>query len=108
MRATASPPASADGSRTRVGLIVPKLGQTAVSRNRLKRRLRELSRIHLLPAELRVDLVIRVRSDAYAATYDELRADVGSALAQLTRWAARVPVQAPVPRPAPPAEPERP
>ena len=70
-----------------MGLIVPKLKQSAVSRNRLKRRLRELSRLHLIPARLPVDLVIRVRGEAYDATFDDLRADVGSALAQLTRWA---------------------
>ena len=33
----------------RVGLIVPRHRQTAVARNRLKRRLRELTRLRLLP-----------------------------------------------------------
>ena len=95
MRAIASPLACEGGPHTRVGLIVPKLKQTAVARNRLKRRLRELSRIHLLPTRLPVDLVIRVRSDAYNATFEELRAEVGSALKHLARWAASLPVHAP-------------
>ena len=87
-----------------MGLIVPKLKQTAVARNRLKRRLRELARLHLLPARLPVDVVVRVRAEAYAAGYDELHADVQAALAQLTRWArvltalSSPPVSAELPR----------
>jgi ribonuclease P protein component len=65
---------------------VPRFKQTAVARNRLKRRLRELSRVHLLPADLSADVVLRIRPEAYGATFDELAQDVARAFAQLTRW----------------------
>lgn len=60
-------------------MIVPRHQQSAVDRNRLKRRIRELVRVELLPV-LRdrpsVDVAIRARREAYAATFDGLRADV--------------------------------
>ena len=63
----------------RVGIVVPRHQRSAVDRNRLKRRLRELVRIELLPS-LRerpaVDLAIRARREAYSAGVDGLRADV--------------------------------
>jgi ribonuclease P protein component len=68
--------------------VVPRFRQTAVARNRLKRRLRELSRVRLLPADLSADVVLRVRPEAYGATFDELGADIARALAHLTRWHA--------------------
>ena len=50
-----------------------------MDRNRLKRRLRELARIELLPS-LRTgqatDVAIRARREAYAAEFDALRADI--------------------------------
>ena len=66
-------------SHSRVGIIVPRHRQTAVDRNRLKRRLRELVRIDLLPplrSASSVDVAIRARREAYAAELDGLRADV--------------------------------
>ncbi len=57
----------------RVGVVVPRYGHTAVDRNRLKRRIRELARVELLPLELRLDVVLRVSETAYAATFEELR-----------------------------------
>src|SRR5215204_1662918 len=51
----------------RVGFIVPKHKQTAVARNRLKRRLRELVRLRLLPGAPAADVVIRARREAYDA-----------------------------------------
>ena len=63
----------------RVGIVVPRHRRSAVDRNRLKRRLREMVRIELLPA-LRerpaVDLAIRARREAYGADVERLRADV--------------------------------
>jgi ribonuclease P protein component len=59
-----------------------------VARNRLKRRLRELSRVHLLPADFSADVVLRIRPEAYGATFDELAADIARAFLQLTRWSA--------------------
>lgn len=62
-----------------------------MARNRLKRRLRELSRVHLLPADLSADVVLRIRPEAYGATFDELAVDIARAFAQLTRWSAATP-----------------
>ena len=81
-----------------MGLIVPRHRHTAVDRNRLKRRLRELARVHLLPARLPFDVVVRIRPEAYDASFEQLRTDVDHALAQLTRWS-----QAAVSGDAPPA-----
>ncbi len=72
----------------RVGLIVPKHRQTAVARNRLKRRLRELARTQLLPTDLPIDVVVRARPEAYRVAFDALAADILLARAQLTRWCA--------------------
>jgi len=60
----------------RVGIVVPKFGFTAVRRNRLKRRLRELARNRLLTLTQSYDLIIRARREAYDATFDGLREDV--------------------------------
>jgi len=70
----------------RVGLVVPRFKQSAVARNRLKRRLKELARVRLLPADLRADVVLRIRPDAYKAAFDVLATDITRALEQLTRW----------------------
>jgi ribonuclease P protein component len=56
----------------RVGFIVPKYGQNSVARNRLKRRLREITRTALMPALPVVDMVIRARPGAYRISYATL------------------------------------
>src|SRR4051812_17525843 len=86
VRAMASPLARSVAQQTRVGLIVPRHRQTAVARNRVKRRLRELSRIRLLPLDLLADVVIRVRPEVYRASFQELAADFDRAVVQLNRW----------------------
>ncbi len=60
----------------RMGLIVPKFQSSAVARNRLRRRLRELWRLELQPHQPAWDLVIRARREAYDATYPALRDDL--------------------------------
>ena len=60
----------------RMGLIVPKFQSSAVARNRLRRRLRELWRLELQPHQPAWDLVIRARREAYGATYPALRDDL--------------------------------
>ena len=61
-----------------MGLIVPKFQSTAVARNRLRRRLKELWRRELMGTVPPWDVVIRARREAYGATFpalrDELRA----------------------------------
>jgi ribonuclease P protein component len=46
-------------------VIVPRHGHSAVDRNKLKRRVREIVRVQLLPTLPAVDLVIRSRPTAY-------------------------------------------
>ena len=82
----ASPLARSVAQQTRVGLIVPRHRQSAVARNRVKRRLRELSRIRLLPLDLPADVVIRIRPEAYRASFEELRSDFDRTVIQLNRW----------------------
>ncbi len=74
VRVLASPRAT-----SRVGIVVPRHRHSAVDRNRLKRRLRELVRLDLLPvlkAHAAVDVAIRARHQAYDASFDAVRVDV--------------------------------
>jgi ribonuclease P protein component len=65
--------------RSRIGLVVPKHRQTAVARNKLKRRLRALTREHWpatfadIPAR---DVALYALPGAYNATFEALRGDV--------------------------------
>ena len=69
---------------SRLGLIVPKLGRRIVDRNLLKRRLREIGRRQLLPdldaSGRRMDVLIRARARAYAANFETLAREAGSAV----------------------------
>ena len=60
----------------RMGLIVPKFQSSAVARNRLRRRLREIWRQDIQEQQPAWDLVIRARREAYAANFDVLRAQL--------------------------------
>ena len=55
---------------------MPRFGHTAVDRNTVKRRLRELVRLDLLPGMARMDLVLKATPAAYRAAFEALRADV--------------------------------
>ncbi|WP_110180840.1 ribonuclease P protein component [Nocardioides solisilvae] len=66
-----------------VGFVVSKAVGNAVARNRVKRRLRHLTREHLQELPGRGVLVVRALPDAAAAGHEALRAD-------LTRGLARV------------------
>jgi ribonuclease P protein component len=57
----------------RMGLIVPKFRSSAVARNRLRRRLREIWRQHLQAGQPAWDLIIRARHQAYDAPFAALR-----------------------------------
>jgi len=67
----------------RLGLIVPRLHATAVARNRLRRRLREIWRRELRERLPAWDVVIRARRGAYDASFDALRE-------QLATWQAEL------------------
>jgi ribonuclease P protein component len=69
----------------RVGIVVPRYSGSAVDRNRLKRRLRELVRTRLLATIPLVDVVIRARPEAYAASFSALETDISRAAMQLQR-----------------------
>jgi ribonuclease P protein component len=60
----------------RMGLIVPKFQSSAVARNRLRRRLREIWRRDIQAQQPAGDLVIRARREAYQASFDELRSQL--------------------------------
>lgn len=59
-----------------MGLVVPRFQQTAVARNRLRRRLRELWRREFQQRVPALDIVIRPRREAYRAPFAELRRDL--------------------------------
>ena len=87
--------------------MVPRHKHSAVDRNRLKRRLRELARTRLLPAldGLAGDLVIRVRPEAYGDSFEALARQLARAARDLRRILAP-PAAPPAPPPdAPPSAP---
>lgn len=76
---------------SRVGLIVPRYRHSAVARNLVKRRLRELIRLELLPAlatNMPRDLVIRALPVAYTRSWEALQREVQHLLGQLQRTPA--------------------
>lgn len=72
-----------------MGFVVPKFTHSAVQRNQLKRRLRELARLRLLPMLPPIDVVIRARREAYDASFAALTVDVDRIGSELPRLFAR-------------------
>jgi ribonuclease P protein component len=68
----------------RVWIVVPRYGHSAVARNRLRRRVREILRRRgdELPA---VDVVVRTRAGAYAASFAALRAELADVTTRVSR-----------------------
>jgi ribonuclease P protein component len=60
----------------RLAVVVPRFGNTAVARNKLRRQLREIVRRRLLPSLMPIDLVISSRAAAYRAQFRELAAEL--------------------------------
>jgi ribonuclease P protein component len=54
-----------------------------VDRNRLKRRLREIIRQDVLPAERGLDIIVRTAPGAYAVPFADLRTEMGGVLSRL-------------------------
>jgi ribonuclease P protein component len=77
-------------SFARAALVVPRYGNTAVRRNRVKRRLKEVLRREMLPrldaAGVRVDVVVRARREAYDVSYARLSEELVAWLEK--RWPA--------------------
>lgn len=72
----------------RLGLVVPRHRHTAVDRNRLKRRLRELLReTWLVPLETLTpsDLVVYALPNAYAADFATLRVTLTQLVLRVTK-----------------------
>jgi ribonuclease P protein component len=89
----------------RVGFVVPKYRQSAVSRNRLKRRLRELVRLEWLEHLTPMDVVIRVAPAAYQRDFVALQRDMRDLMERLRRMPIASPQATPVSdTSAPPAE----
>jgi ribonuclease P protein component len=66
-------------SYCRVGVVVPRHGNTAVRRNVVKRRLKEALRREVLPALEGVgpvDVLVRARRDAYGVSYATLAGEL--------------------------------
>ena len=60
---------------------MPRHGETAVGRNRLRRRIREIGRRYVLPElDVPTDVGIRARPAAYEATFEHLRLEIVAAL----------------------------
>jgi ribonuclease P protein component len=60
----------------RMGLIVPKFQFSAVARNRLRRRLREIWRRDIQVLQPAGDIVIRARREAYGTSFERLRSQL--------------------------------
>lgn len=69
----------------RVGIVVPRYGRTAVERNRLKRRLRELVRELVLPGRPPLDMVVWAQRAAYGLSFEGLRQEVERVCRRLDR-----------------------
>jgi ribonuclease P protein component len=69
--------------RARAAIIVPRYQFTAVARNRVRRRLREILRRGVMAQWPAVDLVVRAKRVAYAAPFDTLRAELIAAAPRL-------------------------
>ena len=62
--------------RPRLGLIVPRFQFTAVARNRLRRRLKEIWRRQLQAGLPGGDLVIRAKREAYRMSFETMQAEL--------------------------------
>ena len=75
-----------DNAAPRVGFTVTKKQGHAVARNRIKRRLREIARLHLEgQAQAGFDYVLIGRAQAAERDFADLRQDLNSALKRLHR-----------------------
>lgn len=68
----------------RLAVVVPRFQFTAVARNRLRRRVKEILRRDALAALPAVDLVVRAKRAAYEASFAVLRADVMDLVSRVT------------------------
>ena len=67
----------------RLAVVVPRYQHSAVARNRVRRRLREIARRGPLAALPPVDVLVRARRAAYGADHPALRTDLIGALGRI-------------------------
>jgi ribonuclease P protein component len=67
----------------RAAVIVGKHGHTIVERNQLRRRLRELVRVKVLPALEATDIVVRALPSAYERSFAELSKEIDEVVGRL-------------------------
>ena len=65
----------------RVGFVVPLYGHSAVDRNRLKRRLREIIRVEILGTLSPIDVVVKAQRSAYNASFEILASELRQGMA---------------------------
>ena len=64
---------------SRLAVIVPRHSHTAVERNRLRRRLREIGRRRILPVlAVPTDVAVRARANAYTASFAVLATELST------------------------------
>lgn len=68
----------------RAAIIVPRYQFTAVARNRLRRRLREILRRGIVATLPPIDVVVRAKRAAYDASFATLRAELTDASTRLS------------------------
>jgi len=68
----------------RTAIVVPRFQFTAVARNRLRRRLREILRRYPVASLPAVDLVVRAKRAAYAAPFAQLHAELTACVTRIT------------------------
>jgi len=68
----------------RMAIVVPRFQFTAVARNRLRRRVKEILRRDALAKLPAIDLVVRAKRAAYAATFAALRAELADLVSRVT------------------------
>ena len=68
---------AANGAKSRVGItITTKIDKRAVVRNKLKRRIRYIFRVHQERLKSPVDMVVIARRDAVLRTYEEVEREL--------------------------------
>ena len=68
----------------RVAIVVPRFQFTAVARNRLRRRLKEILRRYPIASLPVVDLVVRAKRAAYAAPFARLRSELTASVTRIS------------------------
>ncbi len=72
-------------SHGRVGVVVPKFGKTVVERNRLRRQLREIARLVVLPLVPGRDVLIKALAAAYRCEFSSLSAELAGVARTISR-----------------------